>query len=267
MNISFSKYHGTGNDFVMIDNRSLKLQTDSPAFYENLCHRRFGIGADGVIFLQNHPNYDFEMIYLNADGRPTSMCGNGGRCITAFAHQLGVEAKEEGLYNFLAIDGIHKGSIDKKGLVSLQMNDVTNLQNFNGDWVLDTGSPHYVQFVDNVWNIDIFSEGRAIRNQESFRKAGINVNFVQQLANGIHVATYERGVEDETFSCGTGVVAASIATISQNEYATGNYSVDIQTKGGKLTVSFEHTKEGHFCNVWLKGSAVHVFEGQFPYLK
>ncbi len=265
MKISFSKYHGTGNDFVMIDNRELKVHTDLPDFYERLCHRRFGIGADGVIFLQNHPDYDFEMIYLNADGRPTSMCGNGGRCITAFASQLGIEAKEEEMFTFLAIDGLHKGAIDENGRVSLQMNDVKEIEQWKGDCVLDTGSPHYIQFVEDVAAIDVFSEGRGIRNQERFRKAGINVNFVQKMKDGIEVATYERGVEDETFSCGTGVVAASIATIAQGQANAGKYDMDIQTKGGKLNVAFEKTEEGHFCNVWLKGPAIQVFDGEFFY--
>ena len=263
--ISFSKYHGTGNDFIMIDNRELQVETDAPAFYERLCHRRFGIGADGVIFLQNHPDYDFEMIYLNADGRPTSMCGNGGRCITAFAHHLGIGARETGMFTFLAIDGEHRGTMDENGLVSLKMNDVRQVEVLEGDWVLDTGSPHYIQFVDDVLSMDVFSEGRAIRNGERFRKRGINVNFVQKLSNGIQVATYERGVEDETFSCGTGVVAASIAVVAENEEMEGKHVIDIQTKGGELQVSFERIGKGHFRNVWLKGPAMYVFEGHFSY--
>lgn len=265
MDISFTKYHGTGNDFIMIDNRELKVNTDLPDFYEQLCHRRFGIGADGVIFLQNHPEYDFEMIYLNADGRPTSMCGNGGRCIVAFANQLGIEGADKGRLTFMAIDGLHHSTIDPKGLVSLQMKDVTDLQQIKNDWVLDTGSPHYIQFVENVDEVDVFGDGRAIRNSEKFRKEGINVNFVQEFANKIHVATYERGVEDETYSCGTGVVAASIAAVAHNKLEAGNHSLDIQTKGGKLKVSFQKTEEGSFCNVWLSGPAQYVFEGHFLY--
>ncbi len=263
MNISFCKYHGTGNDFVMLDNRELKMKTDLPDFYEKLCHRRFGIGADGVIFLQNHPDFDFEMVYLNADGRPTSMCGNGGRCIVAFANHLGIEGDENGIFTFLAIDGIHHATIDEKGLVSLQMKNVTALQQVNSDWVLDTGSPHYIQFVEDVSAVDVFTDGRTIRNSERFRKEGINVNFVQETAENIQVATYERGVEDETFSCGTGVVAASIAAIAQNKLEVGNHSLNIQTKGGNLKVSFEQTSKGHFRNVWLTGPAEYVFEGQF----
>lgn len=261
--ILFSKYHGTGNDFVMIDNRNLRIKTDLPEFYERLCHRRFGIGADGVIFLQNHIDYDFEMIYLNADGRPTSMCGNGGRCIVAFAHSLGVKAAKSGMYRFLAIDGEHKASVEEDGLVALQMKDVDEIQKWKKDWVLDTGSPHYVKFVKNVVEVDVFNEGRLIRNSDGFRKKGINVNFVEQLEDGICVATYERGVEDETFSCGTGVVAASIAAVVEQERPAGKYTIAIQTKGGQLKVSFEKTESGFFREVWLTGQTVHVFDGQF----
>lgn len=263
--IPFYKYHGTGNDFIMIDNRELKVNTDLPDFYEKLCHRRFGIGADGVIFLQNHSEYDFEMIYLNSDGRPTSMCGNGGRCIVAFAHHLGIQTDDKGMYSFLAIDGLHHATIDEKGWVSLQMKDVAALQQVGDVWVLDTGSPHYIQFVEDVSAIDVFKEGRAIRNSERFKKEGINVNFVKAVSDNLQVATYERGVEDETYSCGTGVVAASIASVAYQGLEVGHHTKHIQTKGGKLSVSFEKTLEGHYCNVWLKGPTVRVFEGSFIY--
>ncbi len=261
--ILFSKYHGTGNDFVMVDNRSLEMNTDLPEFYERLCHRRFGVGADGVIFLQNHADYDFEMIYLNADGRPTSMCGNGGRCIAAFAYRLGVKPAQSGMYRFLAIDGEHQTKVEESGWVSLQMKDVLKIDKCNQDWVLDTGSPHYVQFVEDVASLDVFNEGRFIRNSDAFREAGINVNFVERLEDKIHVATYERGVEDETFSCGTGVVASSIAVVAQGENPAGKYAIDIQTKGGQLQVSFEKTANGAFRDIWLTGQTAHVFDGKF----
>jgi len=265
MTIPFSKYHGTGNDFILIDNRSLQLQTTQTNLYHHLCNRRFGIGADGLMLMQNHPTLDFEMIYFNADGNLSSMCGNGGRCIVAFAHRSGILSEKK--TRFMAVDGEHDALLtvaEGQNIVTLKMNDVEDISRYNEcDYVLDTGSPHYVQFVENLSQVAVFQYGRAIRNQKTFKKEGINVNFVQRLdtANKLSIATYERGVEAETYSCGTGVVAASLASVVGSKQ-TGAITVALQTKGGELSVSFEKKGE-HFSNIWLKGTATHVFDGTF----
>ncbi len=258
MQLSFSKYQGTGNDFVMIDNRSLLLPRSHPELYAFLCHRRFGIGADGVILIQEHPDpmYDFEMVYFNSDGRESSMCGNGGRCISAFAHQIGM-ITDESLY-FLAIDGPHAAKV-KDGIVSLQMKNVDLVEQHKGDFVLDTGSPHYVQLVKNLEEVDIFNDGRHIRQSAPFQEKGINVNFVCPSNNTLQVATYERGVEAETYSCGTGVVAAAIVAVHTSIFASQT-DIPIQTRGGNLAVYLQ--QEGtKYTDIWLKGSAQHVFDG------
>lgn len=274
MKIIFHKYHGAGNDFIMVDNRTQLLPRHSPELYAQWCHRRFGIGADGVILLQNHAEYDFEMVYYNADGCEGSMCGNGGRCIAAFAKQL--EIVQEKMF-FWAADGLHAALLnDRPTMVSIQMKDVVAIQQYSkNDWILNTGSPHYVRFVNHLAQIDVLTEGRLVRNAPNFSKEGINVNFVE-INNPFHlkVATYERGVEDETYACGTGVVACCIAAYchvqssirpkSDNEATTHQY--EVETKGGPLSVSFKHSKpDNHtllFSDIWLTGGATHVFSGQ-----
>jgi diaminopimelate epimerase len=254
----FFKYQGTGNDFVMIDQRETQYLTRADVdVIERLCDRRFGIGADGLILLQHLEGYDFEMIYFNSDGRESSMCGNGGRCIVAFAKQLQVIENQA---RFLAIDGEHEAIIRPDGWVELKMSDVKSIENGGDFYYLSTGSPHYVTFVKDVKSVNVFEEGRAIRYNNRFKTEGTNVNFVESIENqGIMVATYERGVEDETFSCGTGVTAAAIAYYlkSKNKVET---SVPIQVKGGKLEVRFEPEGQG-FTNIWLCGPAELVFEG------
>ncbi len=264
MTITFSKYHGTGNDFILIDNRSEQLVATQNELYRHLCSRRFGIGADGLMLVQNHPTCDFEMVYFNADGHLSSMCGNGGRCIVAFAHRLGITSSAT--TRFMAVDGQHDARLehsDNGTMVALKMNDVktVHLYNDNKDYVLDTGSPHYVQFVEDLAQVAVFQEGRAIRNQANFKAEGINVNFVerQKAEHHISVATYERGVENETYSCGTGVVAASIAS-ALKATTTASITITVTTKGGTLNVSFDK-KEQQFSNIWLKGAATHVFDG------
>lgn len=258
MKINFSKYHGTGNDFIIIDNRTLSLPIDETSFYAQLCHRRFGIGADGIILLQNHATLDFEMIYLNADGQESSMCGNGGRCIVAFAKRIGLIEQET---TFMAVDGEHEGKIDDQHQVALKMQDVRQIDNHKEDYVLNTGSPHYVQFVKNLGKITVYETGQEIRHSEPFTKEGINVNFVEPTEKGLFIATYERGVEDETFSCGTGVVACSIAAYFTKKYP--HTIVPVKTKGGNLQVWFDTPDNHHFTNIWLQGPAVHVFDGTF----
>ena len=255
MTVKFYKYQGTGNDFVMIDNRALGLNADR-TMIEKLCDRRFGIGADGLIYLQEKSGYDFEMVYFNSDGNESSMCGNGGRCLIQFAHHLGLISSH---CKFLAIDGDHEGEILNGGIVSLKMKDVDAIENYNSDFVLNTGSPHYVQFVNGVQQIKIVEEAQKIRYSERFAKEGINVNFAEKKsANEIFVRTYERGVEGETLSCGTGVVASSLAFAAKS--GTLMNEVKIETPGGNLQVKFE-TLGRDFRNIFLIGPAEKVFEG------
>jgi diaminopimelate epimerase len=252
----FYKYQGTGNDFIILDNRNWSytaLTTDRVKF---LCDRRFGIGADGLMLLNPHTGYDFEMKYYNADGRESSMCGNGGRCLVKFANDMGIKKSE---YSFIAVDGPHLAEIDDDGVVSLKMKDVKDIDDFHGDFLLDTGSPHYVTMVTDVMELDVVNKGMDIRYSSDFTKEGINVNFVEQKRpDEIIVRTYERGVEDETLSCGTGVTASALANW-HNE--VGYNYVKVITKGGKLTVRFDRNMDGGFENIWLCGPAVKVFEG------
>ncbi|XZF13890.1 diaminopimelate epimerase [Chitinophagaceae bacterium MMS25-I14] len=254
MNIHFAKYQGAGNDFILIDNRNkqVSLATEQVAA---ICHRRFGIGADGLMLLERAEGYDFHMVYFNSDGNESSMCGNGGRCITAFARDLGL-IKDKTV--FTAIDGAHDAALLADGLISLHMQDVKHIEHFDTYSILNTGSPHYIKWVEDVHKTNVFSEGRNIRNMPEFQPKGINVNFTRKTVNGLDVRTYERGVEDETYSCGTGVTAAAIAATG-NE--TGDYITEIQTPGGQLTVSFTKDTSGTATNVYLKGPAVFVFEG------
>lgn len=242
----------------MIDNRGAHpLDPTDEARINRLCDRRFGIGADGLILLEEHFDYDFEMIYFNADGLPGSMCGNGGRCAVAFAHFLGMIGSTT---RFLAVDGPHEARLTGQDWVELKMGEVRSVESGGDYYFMDTGSPHYVVFVDDLEGMDVVGHGRAIRYSERFREKGTNVNFVQITDEGISVATYERGVEDETLSCGTGVTAAAMAyhlQAPENERRT----VDIRAKGGELQVRFQPKGDG-FTDVWLCGPAVRVFEGK-----
>ena len=257
MNIPFYKYQGTGNDFVIIDNRTLGLKREDVAHIQKICDRRFGIGADGLIYLQNKEGYDFEMVYYNSDGRESTMCGNGGRCIVKFAHDLGLGAAE---FSFLAIDGPHKGKILPDGIVSIRMQDVTHTSHRGDHYVLDTGSPHYVSFVKDIDHYPVAAKGSEIRYSDTFKEKGINVNFVEELAKGIiYVRTYERGVEGETYSCGTGVVASAISYFYEKDQ--GAMDIQIRTLGGQLEVRFD--LDGlHFVDIWLTGPAEQVFRGE-----
>jgi len=260
MKIEFYKYQGTGNDFVMIDNRNDQFPKNNTKLIEQLCDRKFGIGADGLILLENDNSTDFRMVYYNSDGNQSSMCGNGGRCIVAFANFLGIIGTST---RFEAIDGIHEASITEKNsktsIVSLGMNDVSAVERINGAYVMDTGSPHYVSFCDSVKELDLVSEGRKIRNNDMFRESGINVNFIAARGGIFSMRTYERGVEDETFSCGTGTVAAALA-IAMEGKSNSEMPVIIHTKGGTLEVAFEKHDQG-FSNIRLIGPAEMVYEG------
>ena len=258
MHVEFFKYQGTGNDFVILDNRNGKYSNLTKAQIKAICDRRFGIGADGLMLLNPHKEYDFEMKYYNADGRESSMCGNGGRCLVKFAQDSGIMRNN---YKFLAVDGEHEASVNMDGMVSLKMHDVENIEYRRGHFILNTGSPHYVELTDNVRHIDVLHKGREIRYSPEFEKEGINVNFVEQdeEADKIFVRTYERGVEDETFSCGTGVTAAALVCY-HNE--NGYNDVAVKTLGGNLTVEFDRLDEDRYVNIWPCGPADKVFEGK-----
>jgi diaminopimelate epimerase len=255
MIIEFYKYQGTGNDFIMIDDRENKFDIVDDALIAALCERRMGIGADGLILLREHDTLDFEMIYFNSDGNQSSMCGNGGRCIIAFAHMLEMTDTET---TFMAIDGEHKGEIMEDG-ISLKMQDVTKIEGVGDGLVMDTGSPHYIEMVDDLDNLDVNKQGRRIRNSAPFKKEGINVNFVLDAAE-LQVRSYERGVEAETLSCGTGVVATALAMHYAN--CIEENLISVNTKGGELTVSFEEFN-GTYRNIWLSGEASMVYVGEF----
>ena len=256
MTLHFYKYQGTGNDFIVADNRKNELALTTEQI-NNLCDRRFGIGADGLMLLNQIAGFDFEMKYYNADGKPGTMCGNGGRCMTKFAYHLGIHRE---LYRFLASDGVHEAEIDIDGIVSVRMKDVTTFRKFHTDFIVDTGSPHYIKMTTNVMDLDVFKKGSEIRHSKEFEEEGINVNFVEQAeeVDKIIVRTYERGVEDETLSCGTGVTAAALVCY-HNE--NGFNEVEVTTLGGKLSVEFDKTDEYKFENIWLCGPAEKVFEG------
>lgn len=254
--LTFYKYHGTGNDFILFDNRDGKISF-SKEQVAHLCNRRFGIGADGLMLLEHADGYHFRMVYYNSDGGESTMCGNGGRCMAAFAKSLGIIQDEA---SFVAIDGPHTAAINNN-LISLHMKDVDGMDIQQGYTILNTGSPHYVLWVDDVKNMDVFNRGRAIRNQSEFQPGGINVNFVQRQNGGLLVRTYERGVEDETLSCGTGVTAAAIAATA-NE--TGSFITGIETPGGNLQVSFTKNTPSTAIDVTLTGPAVFVFKGEIP---
>ena len=209
------------------------------------------------MLMNEKPGFDFEMKYYNADGREGSMCGNGGRCMAKFAYHLGIHRE---IYRFLASDGVHEAEIDTDGIVSLKMKDVKTIKKFHSDYILDTGSPHYIKMVTNVMDVDVFKKGSEIRHSKDFEDDGINVNFVEQLSevDKIIVRTYERGVEDETFSCGTGVTAAALVCY-HNE--NGFNDVEVKTLGGHLTVEFDRIDENKYENIWLCGPAEKVYEG------
>lgn len=256
MEIAFYKYQGTGNDFVVLDNRAGKYRLTNDQV-RRICDRRFGIGSDGLMLLNEKSGYDFEMKYYNADGKEGSMCGNGARCIVKFAYHLGIHKER---YKFTAYDGEHEAEIDTDGIISLKMNDVTHVRKFHSDYILNTGSPHYIKMVTDVMDLDVYKKGHEIRYSKEFEQEGINVNFVEQMdeADKIFVRTYERGVEDETLSCGTGVTAAALVCW-HNE--NGFNEVEVRTTGGLLSVEFDKINDSGFTNIWLCGPAEKVFEG------
>lgn len=250
MEIPFFKYEGAGNDFIMVDNRSGFFLENTNSI-ENLCDRHFGIGADGLILLENSEGHAFRMVYFNSDGLESTFCGNGGRCIVAFARQLGI-VKDE--VRFMAKDGFHE-AVFEGDLVKLRMSDAALPETALNGHRIFTGSPHFVQFVKVVDSVDVFSEGQRIR--KLFGEDGINVNFVEKQNDGLFVRTYERGVEDETLSCGTGVTAAALTAAVDAGYKS---PIQIRSKGGNLRVEFKVLPDG-FTDVFLTGPARMVFSG------
>jgi diaminopimelate epimerase len=255
MKVTFYKYQGTGNDFIVVDNRENNVLLTSRQV-KHLCNRRFGIGADGLMLLNLKKGYDFDMVYYNADGNESSMCGNGGRCLVKFAYELGMR---KSTYFFSAVDGDHEATIDENGWVYLKMKDVFGIKQHYADRIVDTGSPHYVKSISDLRSYDVVKAGRDIRYSNGFKREGINVNFVEGDRKGIFVRTYERGVEDETLSCGTGVTAAALVYAHNDN---GFNHVAVKTLGGSLAVEFEKTGEKEFKNIWLCGPAEFVFKGE-----
>lgn len=256
MKQTFYKYQGTGNDFVMIDNRHQSFDKNDTQRIKFLCDRRFGIGADGLILLETHETLDFKMVYFNSDGNESSMCGNGGRCIVAFAKFLEIIGNQT---SFEAIDGVHHAQIDND-TVKLQMQDVQQLEEFEAHVFLDTGSPHHVQMENNLEQLDVKKAGATIRYGNPYNDLGSNVNFVSKISDDLFsVRTYERGVEDETLSCGTGVTAVALAMNYIGK--TNKNLITLNVEGGKLQVSFEKTGQG-YKNIWLIGPALQVFKGE-----
>ncbi|MGC9471172.1 MAG: diaminopimelate epimerase [Bacteroidales bacterium] len=256
MQLAFEKYQGTGNDFILTDGRATEVIPGEEQI-KFLCDRHFGIGADGFMILLPHGKHAFGMKYYNADGRESTMCGNGGRCMIEYARSLGLFGKQG---TFLATDGIHQGRILDNGMISLKMNDVVRVEPCLNGYYLDTGSPHYVEFVTDVSRLNVTEAGQKIRHHEAFKPAGTNVNFAEIMGPGkLYVRTFERGVEAETLSCGTGVTASAISSVFYTGHRNRNFT--IETRGGRLKISFSVNREGIFQNVWLTGPAIHVFSG------
>jgi len=256
LKISFYKYQGAGNDFVMIDDRDGNFPAETEII-KKMCDRHFGIGADGLILLQNDPSKDFGMVYYNADGKIGSMCGNGGRCIVRFAEDLGLISEKA---EFMASDGLHT-AFSEKQMIRLSMQNVEKIEKHPNHWFLDTGSPHHIEFVNDTQSVDVRTKGAGIRYGSPYFEKGSNVNFVQILnEDTIKIRTYERGVEDETLACGTGVTAAAIAAYESNRIAVDD--INVKAVGGDLKVSFSKDKNGGYREIWLSGPAEFEFKGE-----
>ena len=258
MENTFYKYQGTGNDFVMIDNRNEEFPKDNTELIAKICHRRFGVGADGLILLENDEATDFKMVYYNADGNESSMCGNGGRCIVAFAHFLEIIKKDT---VFIAVDGLHEATI-MNDVVSLKMIDVKEIKEKSSALFMNTGSPHHVQMVSDLKSFDVTKEGARMR-YGVYGEKGSNINFVEaNTKGGFDIRTYERGVEDETLSCGTGVTAVALSMYHLGN--TKDKSIAVNALGGQLEVTFEE-EDGVYSNIFLKGEAKQVFKGELTW--
>lgn len=257
MLMKFSKYQGAGNDFIIVDDRDEIFDLTDQALISHLCDRRFGIGADGLILLRNHKNFDFEMVYFNSDGAPSSMCGNGGRCIVRFADAIGIP--QHGKYSFLAVDGPHQASIEGQ-VIHLKMSDVENIELLPEGKKVETGSPHLILEREEL-DIDNFvEEARAYRNAEAFKEKGINVNYILLEGSTLKIRTYERGVEDETLACGTGVTAAALSVFDPKIEEV--QSIEVKARGGDLSVRAKANSTGGYEDVWLTGPADFVYSGE-----
>jgi diaminopimelate epimerase len=254
MTITFNKYQGAGNDFIIIDNRKGLINPSDSQLINKLCNRRFGIGADGLILVSTHDLCDYEMLYFNSDGNIGSMCGNGGRCTAHFALKSGIAGEKQ---KFMAFDGIHEAYV-RNETVRLQMGNVSRYKLVDDNYFIDTGSPHYVVFCDDADKINVFEEGKRIRWSDKFAPGGTNVNFVQVFDKELYIRTFERGVEDETLACGTGVTASAIVSVLKGHF--DRPSVNVRTRGGTLKVEFD-INDKVMTNVWLTGPATSVFEG------
>lgn len=255
MMIHFEKYQGTGNDFIMLDNSEGQFDSIKIEEIQRLCDRRFGIGADGIIWIKQQKNHGFEMRYFNADGS-RSFCGNGARCAVKFAHSLHYFDTE---VTFLAIDGEHSAYIDKE-LIHLKMMDVTQIDRDGEAYLIHTGSPHYLKFVSDLTDVDIVNLGKSIRYADNYKSDGINVNALQRTGEGLSILTYERGVEDETLSCGTGATAAALALV-YDQNRIGQFRIPVVVKGGELLISGDFNGR-IFSNIYLSGPAEKVFDGK-----
>jgi len=260
--IEFVKYHGTGNDFILINGDLSRVNLKDADWIRRCCDRRFGIGGNGLIVVRAHDQTDFEMLYFNSDGRPGSFCGNGGRCAVIFALEEGLFTGKECIFS--AYDGKHEARIDfSGGKVAIRMADVLSVETGENFAILDTGSPHYVEWVRDLDYMNITEAGRAIRYSPRFASEGVNVNFIEEKEDGfLKVATYERGVEEETLSCGTGVVASALASFYLR-LPRGDVSqeINVHTRGGTLKVQFVWT-EDRFHDIWLTGPVEFVFSGR-----
>lgn len=257
MNLQFEKYQGNGNDFIIIDDRTLSFKASKKKIHQ-LCDRRFGIGADGLMLVRNSEKANFEMIYYNSDGAEGTMCGNGGRCIAAFAYSHKIVLEE---IIFSAVDGLHEATINKAkdGLydVSLEMQPVNKVVKYDKSYFINTGSPHHIEFVADANSTDVYNRGMEIRNSDKYTPGGTNVDFVEIKGKSLYVRTFERGVEDETLSCGTGVIASALAAFLE----TGNKDWRIKTRGGNFEVTF-NSEGDRFSDIWLHGPAQCVFKGE-----
>jgi len=256
MHIHFNKYQGAGNDFIIIDNRNGSFNPGNSELINRMCDRRFGIGADGLILVSDYKDADYEMKYFNSDGKLGSMCGNGGRCVAHFTVKHGIAGADQ---KFMAYDGLHEASVNK-GIVKLQMGNINEYKLINGNYFINTGSPHYVLFMDEIEKLNVFEEGRKIRWSAEFAPGGTNVNFVKVHKSHLSLRTFERGVEDETLACGTGITASAIAAVLKGHFDTN--SVDVKARGGDLKVEFK-VIDKKISDIWLTGPATFVFEGEW----
>ena len=258
MDICFDKYQGAGNDFVIIDDREETFPCKEIDLIQKICDRHFGIGADGLILIENHSETDFEMIYYNADSSQT-MCGNGARCAVLYAYKNKIIGEKT---KFRAIDGIHEAWITSSEKVKIQINEIKKILKHEESFIINTGSPHYVKIMNNISDLNVKKRGSEIRYSKDFIPEGINVNFLQKRNNSnFSIRTYERGVEDETLACGTGAVAAAIVMHNIGE-TSGNTNLEIETLGGTLSVNFDF-QNSVYKNIFLEGPARYVFSGTY----